>query len=770
MKKILAILVAALAMTGLSSAQVHVLVSTNGSLIQPSDFFAINSNLVSSAIGPIDDDNVSFDDADGVWTATSVGPALEELNDSINAGAPNGSGSKVHWSQLLGVPAGFADGSDDGSGGGSSVTNLAQLIAGVSTNDMIIWNGTAWVVTNRLTLDEIAATSLTLGSALGISSGGSGATTAAGARTNFGLIIGTDVQAQSARLSDIAGMSYSTGDVLYWSGSALARLPIGTNGQVLGVSGGALGYIAQTGTGGGGVTNYSALSDVALSSPVEGQVPVYNGTTGKWNNRTPATNPLIVDWIGSYGIGSRTNYSDSTNVVMATFSVPPSADPAVNGQYLSGNLSMLLTNGTIAAQLYDLRFIAAGTKVSQVQRSAAATVFETFNVSYRIVRESATTASLYADGVGVASSIGTPNTGLGTFGGQVRDFSITATNFAWNWSSTNALEIQMGLNMSGSDSNNIGVTRLSAGLYAMKDDSAYQSTNANLATVSALTGGTSTNFLAGDGTFKQVTTNMIPGLVAALAAGGSSSPTTTRGDMIARGASSDARLAVGQFGEVLASDGTDPVWRGQNRRVEIYEEFASGVSRFWGTSVNAYYNIANLDTTSEGTMVLNANNNAAYVYMEPTGVTFGNGRAVFEARVQITRLSSAGDFKLRVGFGDSSTSSAHTDGIWFEYTDNVNSGNWVGSVAAAGSGSSTNLAVGPAINTWYTLKWDVDAAASSVTFSVNGANSATLSSANIPNSTSELCGMNIIGTSSSANLTQTFIDYVRYVKDLTTSR
>jgi len=54
-----------------------------------------------------------------------------------------------------------------------------------------------------------------------------------------------------------------------------------------------------------------------------------------------------------------------------------------------------------------------------------------------------------------------------------------------------------------------------AGLLAAK-----QPASAVLTNVSALTSGTSTNFLAGDGTFKQVTTNMIPGLNAALAAAG----------------------------------------------------------------------------------------------------------------------------------------------------------------------------------------------------------------------------------------------------------
>ena len=41
---------------------------------------------------------------------------------------------------------------------------------------------------------------------------------------------------------------------------------------------------------------------------------------------------------------------------------------------------------------------------------------------------------------------------------------------------------------------------------------------------------------------------------------GGSSPTTTRGDLIARGASADQRLAIGALGYSLLSDGTDPTW------------------------------------------------------------------------------------------------------------------------------------------------------------------------------------------------------------------
>lgn len=46
------------------------------------------------------------------------------------------------------------------------------------------------------------------------------------------------------------------------------------------------------------------------------------------------------------------------------------------------------------------------------------------------------------------------------------------------------------------------------------------------------------------------------------------SPTTTRGDMIYRGASADTRLAIGAVDTVLVSDGTDPLWRTQTAQID----------------------------------------------------------------------------------------------------------------------------------------------------------------------------------------------------------
>lgn len=89
----------------------------------------VDTSVLLTTTSTIDDDRVSFDDGDGLWNAVTIGAALEELNDSINDGSPNGPGAKVHWSQVVGVPAGFADGTDDGTGGGSgTVTSVGMTV------------------------------------------------------------------------------------------------------------------------------------------------------------------------------------------------------------------------------------------------------------------------------------------------------------------------------------------------------------------------------------------------------------------------------------------------------------------------------------------------------------------------------------------------------------------------------------------------------------------------------------------------------------------
>jgi hypothetical protein len=53
------------------------------------------------------------------------------------------------------------------------------------------------------------------------------------ARTNLGVAIGSDVQAYDTLLNDISGLTLSRGDILFYNGTSITRLPAGTAGQHL---------------------------------------------------------------------------------------------------------------------------------------------------------------------------------------------------------------------------------------------------------------------------------------------------------------------------------------------------------------------------------------------------------------------------------------------------------------------------------------------------------------------------------------------------------
>ena len=72
-------------------------------------------------------------------------------------------------------------------------------------------NGGLVIESTEIAVD-LSASSIT--GTLAVSDGGTGSTSASGARTNLGLVIGTDVEAKSAKLTELATMAQATANAL----------------------------------------------------------------------------------------------------------------------------------------------------------------------------------------------------------------------------------------------------------------------------------------------------------------------------------------------------------------------------------------------------------------------------------------------------------------------------------------------------------------------------------------------------------------------------
>lgn len=106
--------------------------------------------------------------------------------------------------------------------GTSQVTGLSDFVVANEQNPS---NSTIEIGTSQVTGLGPLATKTKInnsdweGTALAVTNGGTGATTDSGARTNLGLVIGTDVQAFDADLATIAGFTHTDGNFIVSDGT-----------------------------------------------------------------------------------------------------------------------------------------------------------------------------------------------------------------------------------------------------------------------------------------------------------------------------------------------------------------------------------------------------------------------------------------------------------------------------------------------------------------------------------------------------------------------
>jgi len=282
-------------------------------------------------------------------------------------------------------------------------------------------------------------------------------------------------------------------------------------------------------------------------------------------------------------------------------------------------------------------------------------------------------------------------------------------------------------------------------------------------------------------------------------------PSSTSGQVLqSAGASADPAFSTatypstsGTSGNVLTSNGTNwvsspvPSNFSPASVIQISDDFTSaivgglaGAAAVISSALGWYTNAAGggfgvtaATSNAHPGVISNSAFSAAYTSLYSSGnvntiigsYVLGGGALSVDWYFNIANLSTVTNrYTLRIGMGDVNTGTDYVNGIYVEYSDNINSGNWVYKTAAASSRTPANSST--AVTTgWHHLNISVNAAASSISFTMDGVSLGAAATATIP--TAAICPLFSALRDAGTIAANTFlIDLFSLTQTLTTPR